>query len=654
MPVSYRFDRFELRCAQHELVGPGRKVHLKARTMALLMALIENQASVVSKERLLELVWPDSAVEENNLAVHVSTLRKLLGHKAIVTVPGRGYRFCLQVEPTDDGDPAADVALQMAGAGLPERPVLFGREQELLELLNLAERHRVVTVCGPTGVGKTSLAVAAAHELAGSRHVVWLDLSGNEQEQRVPLLLAQALHIDVVDNDNKDDDVCAALVAHLRGPQWLLIIDSAEHALRPVAELVRTLLAGGQELHALVTNQAPLHLEGERVFRLRPLSVPQTDVTPEQALRHGAIALFVDQAQAADRRFALTTANTSQVVELCRQLDGLPLGIKLAAARMRMFGVQGLDARLSDRFRLLKATSVDLPSRQQTLIAALDWSHGLLSAVEQAVFRRLGVFAGGFTLELAAATARDEPLDHSAVEDALQGLIDHSLVAIEQVDPPRYRLLESARDYALLRLARAGEEHTTRHRHARALHALFEALDSAYWAPDKAEVPSPSAHAAEIANLRVALDWCLANDMLLGVQILGTLQVLFDWLGLHHEARERHARFALAAGGAPPPVFARFCATWTTGRPWPSRRVPSKPSRRKVRRFESTTPCARSQSSARASCRLSVAGRRSRSCARSRSLIGLRGCFATDVSRKPRCSTWKAQRARRAVQPSNA
>ncbi|HEX6704061.1 MAG TPA: winged helix-turn-helix domain-containing protein [Albitalea sp.] len=466
MAVAYQWDRFELSCTRRSLVADGRPVPIGPRAAALLIALIERRDEVVSKDRLLELVWPHSIVEENNLAVCVCALRKLLGADAIVTVPRRGYRFTRAV--TEHGErpapAAAAVGLPLGDEAVPAVPAagrLLGRTAELTALLGLMAQHRVVTVVGAAGMGKTSLAVAAARARSSALRdgVVWVDLSAIDEPGLVWQRVAQALRVEGASGS----DLRSALVAALFGKELLLILDNTEQVLKTVALLVQTLVAETPSVHVLVTGQSCMQVDAERVFRLRPLALPPRDATLEQIPGHAAAALFVEAAQAANPRFALCADNRQVVIDLCHRLDGVPLAITLAAARLPAFGLDGLHARLSDRFRLLRTNALGVSRHQRSLRAALDRSHGRLPAQERAVFRRLGVFDGGFTLELVAAIVCDAKLDRSRLEDAVQGLVDHSLLEVEyDAGSPRYRLLESTRAYALIELARAGDTFVAR------------------------------------------------------------------------------------------------------------------------------------------------------------------------------------------------
>jgi len=252
-------------------------------------------------------------------------------------------------------------------------------------------------------------------------------------------------------------------------------------------------------------------------------------------VEYGAIGLFVDQAQAADPRFRVTDENVGSLIQVCRHLDGLALAIKLAAVRLPLFGLSGLEQRLGDRLKLLADASRSAPTRQQTLRAALDWSYGLLSAEEQTTFRHLGVFAGacGFSLELAGAVAGQAGQDEWAVIDHVSTLLDHSLLVHDGADPPRYRLLESARDYALHQLAERHELDAAEERFARAMNSVMERFDDARWTtPD---MPLLSAFARELDNVRLAIGWSLEHDPRLAKALVGASSYFFLLLDLMHE-----------------------------------------------------------------------------------------------------------------------
>jgi predicted ATPase/DNA-binding winged helix-turn-helix (wHTH) protein len=512
MDTTYHFHHYQLQPAQRQLLEGGRPVKLGGRAFDMLVVLIERRDRVVGKHELMDLVWPRLVVEENNLQVQVLTLRKLLGHGAISTVPGRGYRFTLPVRaegetPASDAAPSATTA---AAAPEPGRegnlrehaPELLGRDSELRELQGLIDRHAVVTVTGAGGIGKTRLAQGAAAGRAPQQAVWWVELAPLADPALVPAAVARALALPLA----PQDDATAAVVQALQGKAALLVLDNAEHLLDAVAAFVATLRERAAGVKLLVTSQEVMRGFEEQVYRPGPLALPQgDDLVAVQA--SGAVALFVARARQADPRFQLRDDNRAAVADICRRLDGIPLAIELAAARVPLLGVEGLRQRLDERFQVLTAGSRAVMRRHQTLRAALEWSHALLTTDEQRVFRRLGVFAGGFTLEGAQAVAADDHIDAWDLLEHLGALVDKSLVAAEGDPLPRYRLLETTRLYALERLAETGETDGVLRQHAGHCIELAEAFEADAVQHGKAARALDRLD-AERDNLLHALAWC--------------------------------------------------------------------------------------------------------------------------------------------------
>ena len=348
--------------------------------------------------------------------------------------------------------------------------MLIGRDADLARLEAAMRHPGLVTLTGPAGVGKTSLArVLAARTERGA---VWVDLAPLTQGEQVLAALARALAIPL-----PDGDPWPTLLRALAGR--LLVLDNAEHLVDAAAELVAQLLQAAPAQHVLVTSQQPLRVEGERVQRIEPLALPLDSDTLD--LHQGAVALFVERARAADHRFQGSPEQLPLLREICRRLDGIPLALEMAAARVPVLGLVGLRDALEQRFALLTAGRRDAAVRHRTLEAALDWSHGLLAPDEQRLFRICGVFSGGFTLELlvqvaAEPRAADAPQPESRwdVIDTLAQLVDSSLVSTDAGDPPRFALLETMRDYARRRLVASGDEAAQRSRHAHALAELAQ------------------------------------------------------------------------------------------------------------------------------------------------------------------------------------
>lgn len=514
---SYRFDRYELRPGERVLLAGGTPVRLGGRAFDMLVALVERCDRVVSKRELMDLVWPNLVVEENNLQAQIVALRKLMGPAAIATVPGRGYRLTLAVQTV--GTPQAEAApKEKPPTALPPRrhnlprsiEALIGRERELAQLQALVAAHRLVTVTGPGGVGKSRLVVDAAWTLIDRfQDGVWLvELASLADAALVPSAITTALGITV----SPPDDPLSALTSQLGNRRLLIVLDNCEHIVDAVASVMEAALAAAPNVHALVSSQELIGIGGEHVLRLPSLAVPEeSNPGVETALTAGAVQLFVARAQAADPRFVFDERIVPAVVAICRRLDGIPLALEMAAARTPLLGAEGLAARLDERFRVLTAGKRTALPRQRTLHATLDWSFGLLSPHEQKAFRRLGVFAGSFGLAAAAAVATDSEHGETAVIESLAALCDKSLVT---ADPGavevRYRLLETARAFALERLAEVNDTAAATRHHALYYRRFFEACFDDWTRLTDAEFRAR--YAPEIDNLRTAIAWAFGPD----------------------------------------------------------------------------------------------------------------------------------------------
>jgi predicted ATPase/DNA-binding winged helix-turn-helix (wHTH) protein len=510
---SLRFGRYELQPGERRLLVDGRPVALGARAFDVLLALAQRPGHLVGKRELMDLVWPGLVVQENNLAAQVSALRKVVGEAVVATIPGRGYRFVApaQAVPARDSPPSPAVA--SLRTNLPvELPALLGRAYEVDALGALIDRHRLVSVVGAGGIGKSLLTQHLLHarRAAYPQGVCWVELGAVTQSAALPGAVATALGVEA-----GHGEPLAALVGAVAPLTLLLALDNAEHLLDEVARLAKTLSDASPGLRIVVTSQAPLRLPTERLLRLGPLAVPGEALPAEQALQYGAVALFAERAHAIDARFALGDANATAVIEICRALDGLPLAIELAAARAPALGVQPLLASMRERLNLLTASrDRTAPQRQQTLRAALEWSHGLLTACEQKVFRRLAVVAGSASLDLILRVVADDNnaagLDRWAVLDSLDTLVDRSLVSLPAIDDrgePRYRLLESPRAYALEQLEAAQERAEIQRRHAHAVAAMSDTAYADYFSGRVGADEWMQQRELDFDNARDALQW---------------------------------------------------------------------------------------------------------------------------------------------------
>jgi predicted ATPase/DNA-binding winged helix-turn-helix (wHTH) protein len=533
----YRFNRFELRPRDRRLLDDGKPVPIGPRAFDVLVILVERAGDLVSKEELLETAWAGLVVEDNNLQVQVSALRKLLGPQAIATVPGRGYRFATPVSSVDSGGGAGATATEPPKTEPPlsndDEPPVYGRDEDLLALRNMIGAHALVTVVGPAGIGKTRVAEALARDAGdvfadGVRFIEFAQLA---DPALVTVTVSRALGIVVGDPDSALELTAQALA----GQRVLLVLDNCEHLLDAVDRLVSGLRKHAPSVHVLVTSQELLRHPDEHVYRIGPLALP-AEATAASALKAGATELFVARVQALEPRFELTDANVGAVIDICRRLDGIPLALELAAARVPLLGLEGVRERLDERFRLLTAGSRLALRKHQTLRAALEWSYSLLSEPEQRVFDRLGVFAGGFSLEAAQKLARDDAIDDWAVLDHLGALVNKSLVIADAGNATRYRMLETARAFALERLAsRHGTSHMTR-RHAEVMRALFER----FWSDMVRDVPVGTRFAEfapDLDNLRGAVRWAAEADPRTAVALVGAAGASYylDWLQVKSE-----------------------------------------------------------------------------------------------------------------------
>ena len=526
-----RFDR-----TARELQIDDKRVRLGPRAAALLATLLEHRERAVSKHELLDTVWRGVIVEENNIEVQISTLRRLLGPQAIATVPGRGYRFMLQQNgeaqlSSSDGtaEGAAGRTSRQDGNLPAQLPEIYGREVDCEDVRKLVGQHALVTIVGAAGIGKTRLALEVARSLGNSyADGVWLvDLAALNDPGLLVQSIAQGLRLSLSGLGAAADELATAV----RSQRALLVIDNCEHLVEEVGDLVAKLMRETGSLHILATSQEPLKLATEYLHRLAPLSVPP-DATVVDAFAYGAVRLFTERVRALLPRFALSDINTDAAVEICRRLDGLPLAIEMAAARVPLLGVAGVRDRLDERFRVLTGGSRIAPKRHQTLRAALDWSHAMLDEPERRVYRRLGAFVGSFSLRAAQEIAIDGNIDEWQALEHLSSLVDKSLLIAEGQSKPRYRLLETTREHALEQLAMAQETDQWMARHAR---ATCRALDRAIRARRTDRV------LAEMGNIRSAYDWARSRhgDASIAVTLATLPSMVIAVEGAVKEARQR-------------------------------------------------------------------------------------------------------------------
>ena len=541
MTKHYEIGPFRLDCNGGVLTEAGVPVALGSRAVAVLATLVKRSNEYVQKSSIIDAVWPDVIVEESNLAVQISAIRRVLaqapgGERWIETLSRRGYRF---VGPVIERTGDRQGALGDKRTNLPEPLTSFiGRGRELAEIKRLLSANRLLTLVGVGGIGKTRLALQVAAEVIDTyRDGVWLiELGSISDPLLVPTSVAQVLGV----QERMGTPLTKTLCAHLKARQLLLILDNCEHLLDACAKLTDAMLRSAAEPTIIATSREPLHVEGEQTYPLQTLSLAESSASAEATARSEAVQLFVERARLQLPDFELTAARVSAVVELCSHLDGIPLALELAAARIPSLSIEQINARLQDRFKLLTGGSRTAPPRQQTLRATLDWSFDLLTEQERAVLRRLAIFSGGFTLEAASSVASAEAIDEFAVIDLLSQLVARSLVVADTSDAgPRYRLLETARAYAMERLVEAEEVNAIRRRHAQYFRKFFERAPDDWLCLPEAEWRAT--YLPELDNVRAALDWALSTgaDTAIGIGLCSASGAAWMELALVGEGRQR-------------------------------------------------------------------------------------------------------------------
>jgi predicted ATPase/DNA-binding winged helix-turn-helix (wHTH) protein len=550
------FGRFRLHRRDRVLLADSEKLDLGARAIDVLLALIDAGGTMLSKDALLIRVWPDAIVEENNLHVQIFALRRALGadRDLIKTVPRHGYRFTGVVTPAPGSALPGHVGPAPTVSSVRNLPIqvgeLIGRETDLPQVVELQTTYRLVTLAGPGGIGKTSLALAAAWRLVDHfpDGVRLADLATLADPDLILSTIAAALDLPRSPSALLPEHVAASLQSR----QLLLVLDNCEHLIEPVARIAEALLHGAPHVRILATSREPLRTEGECVYRVPALAVPGDEIIDAEAqLRHGAVRLFVARARLAGVQLQVDNDRARAISSICRRLDGIPLAIELAAARAAVMGVRGVAAGLDDRFRLLTGGRRTALPRHQTLRATLDWSFELLFETERAVLRRLAIFPNAFELEAAAAIVATPDGEAPDLVDSIANLVAKSLVTRDGSNvPPRYRLLHTTRAYALEKLTESDAWEITARRHAEYVRDLLERAET-----ERETRPTDewlADYVPRIDNLRVALDWAFSpgGDASIGVALTAAAVPLWMHLSQLEEctAWVERALAAIAAG----------------------------------------------------------------------------------------------------------
>ena len=549
-----RFGRFRLDALRRELLADGMPVAVGSRAFDVLLVLVEAHGELVTKDELLRRVWSGTIVEENTLQFQISTLRKALGPDRgfIKTIAGRGYRFVADItEITAPG--GADATSSDRGSAtfahrrdlgrnlLPPTnlpaPIsdLVGREARLSDVSDLVAAHRLVTLVGIGGVGKTRLGLELGRRLLPKfADGVWLvELGPLSGPEFVLPTIASVLGLAEAGSATPE-----RLVAALALKDLLLLLDNCEHVIDAAAQMAEALLRATPTMRVIATSREPLRVEGEWIYPIPPLAVPsESSPDSEDLLQYGAVRLFVERARAADPDFSADRDVLVATAAICRRLDGIPLAIELAASRVAALGIEELGAQLNDRFDLLTRGSRTALPRQRTLRATLDWSYDLLTEVERLILRRLAVFAGGFTLKAANTMAASGEITPSSVVDCLGTLVAKSLVAADVGGTEaRCRLLDDTglrvREAHRKRRIRPGRAATRR-----LLSRAFRASGDRMGETSSAEMLE--IYGRDVDNLRAALNWAFSptGDSSLGVALTIAAVPLWFTLSLMDECR---------------------------------------------------------------------------------------------------------------------
>lgn len=561
-PLPITFGHFYLLPAQRLLLKSGTPVELGSRALDVLIALVDHAGEVISNRDLIRTVWQDVIVDESCLRVHISALRKALSCTEndvnyIANIPGRGYSFVASIsrDPNADSGPVAQPC--SIGEMPPRLSRMIGRDDTVPAMVELIKLHRLVTICGPGGMGKTTVALAVTHHLASHFKglLLFQDVSSITDPAVLPGILAAALGIRC-----KGIDALQALVVFLREKRLLLVLDNCDHFIVAVTYLAEKLFGETGQVHILVTSREPLRAEGEHVHRLCPLACPPAmcGLTAAGALTFSAVQLLVERVQNNDNSFILSDNDAPLVAHICRKLDGMALAIELAAGQVEAYGIQGIAELLNNRVSLFWGGRRTALPRHQTLRAMFDWSCDLLSETEALVLRRLSVLNGAFSLEMVTEIVKP-PIDESLAIDAIGRLVTKSLILVERAGQSmRYRLPHTMRAYALQKLRTSGEVDLTIERHAIYLLSMLERLN----VPGETlpEYERIRLYIEYLGNICSALEWAFSEhgNLLLGIRLAAAAAPLFLGLSTLDECR-RWSERALAArvevaNGKPPPM----------------------------------------------------------------------------------------------------
>jgi predicted ATPase/DNA-binding winged helix-turn-helix (wHTH) protein len=528
-----QFDEYEIDIEQRRLTERGQPLRLGGRAFDILSTLVSRAGEVISKEELISLVWPTTTVDEGSLRVHLVSLRKTLGDRAkhyIETIPGRGYVFAGRVRPLPRSEevrePDTAVAIELMSA-LPRIPrKLVGRDEFIASTLELLKTARLLTIAGPGGIGKTSVAVVCAHALSASRRIVFVDLAAVSEGEKLLPTLASQLGLNTF-----GEDILPGILAELAKTQTLLLFDSCERIVDAAANTAEALLRASPTTQVLATSREALRASMERVRQLSPLGYPIDGRASPNPREYPGVELFLSLAALAGDSIDLTERyNLELAADIVRRLDGIPLAIELAAARSFDMDLATLHRSVADPISVLRRGRRTAPPRQHTLRATIEWSYSTLSDNERELLQRLSVFAGTFSPEAAMAVAGSD--EHAEdFHEAFDGLFLKSLLVVTQ-QGGTFRLLGATRDYAREKLSLA--EFATSCHYSHAVYCLdrtriaeleWPTTDPAKWRLLNSDL---------VHDLRAALLWAFRDggNEELGIQLTAASDTIWVQFGL--------------------------------------------------------------------------------------------------------------------------
>ncbi|KAF1036579.1 MAG: putative HTH-type transcriptional regulator [Burkholderia lata] len=445
----HTFDRVAVSFESREIFVDGEPRHISMRAFDILELLIKADGRLVTKDEIMDKVWPNTFVVDNNIQVHISALRKIFGgkHGTIKTCAGRGYRLARPVEAPSGGGP-----VEMPGRLAAVPSALFGRDAVIAGVLDSITSEAIVTLCGPAGIGKTGVARECVSQFSAGTGmaVCFIDLADGPPYESVLHATARALKLPAAELDR--------VVAALDARPTLLHFDGCEHVVDEAAQLCAALHAHCPGTRIVATSREPLRIAHERVYRIPPLDSPADDATGADALACSSVRMFLKRATATGSDISLDPCTLQRIASMCRALDGIPLALELAASCVASLGIPTLSAELDARLLELPNLLRAAPPRHKTMWAALDWSYRLLDDDERTLLGRLSVIDGAFELATARAVAGCERFNSARMLSGIVGLVEKSLIlASPGAKTQRYRLPRPTRAYALKMRMEAGE-----------------------------------------------------------------------------------------------------------------------------------------------------------------------------------------------------